>query len=52
MTTVALSTPSAGSCARAPLGAICPRTTGTGRTPTAAPAAGGTGASGPGCWKR
>ena len=29
-----------------------PRTTGTGRTPTAASAAGGTEASGPGCWKR
>ena len=29
-----------------------PRTTGTGRTPTAASAAGGTGTSGPGCWRR
>ena len=29
-----------------------PRTTATGRIPTAASAAGGTGASGPSCWRR
>ena len=46
------STPSAGSCAPVLLGVICHRTMGTGRTPTAASAAGGTEASGPGCWKR
>ena len=43
------------------LGAVCPRTTGTGRTLTGPPvkpgglkasAAGGTRACGPGCWKR
>ena len=38
--------------APAPPGGICPRTTGTGRTPTAASATGGTGTSGPGCWRR
>ena len=29
-----------------------PRTTGTGRIPIAASAAGGTGACGPGCWRK
>ena len=52
MTTAASSTPCAGFCAPALPGATCPRTTGTGRTPTAASAAGGTGASGPDCWKQ
>ena len=48
MTTGGLSTPFAGFCAPALPGAICPRTTETGRTPTAASAAGGTEVCGPG----
>ena len=47
MTTGGLSTPFAGFCARALPGAICPRTTETGRTPTAASAA-----AGPSIWVR
>ena len=34
------------------LAAICPRTTETGRTPTAASAAGGTRVCGPDCWRK
>ena len=51
-TTDGLSTPCAGYRAPALLGEICPRTTEIGRTPTAASAAGGTGACGPDCWRR
>ena len=55
MTTGSLSTPCVGFCAPALLGAICPRTTETGRTPIGPPgqagglkasAAGGTGGAG------
>ena len=51
-TTGGLLTLCAGFCPPALLGAICPRTTETGRTPIAASAAGGTGACGPDCWRR
>ena len=49
-TTGGLSTPCAGFCAPGRLGAICPRTMGTGRTPIVASAGGGTGAYGLDCW--
>ena len=52
MTTGGSSTLCAGFCAPELPGAICPRTTETGRTPTAASAAGGTGVCGLDCWRR
>ena len=49
--TASSSTPYAGFGAPARLGATRPRTTGTGRTPTVASAAGGTEGCGLGCWR-
>ena len=49
--TAVSSTPCSGFAHRRPLAGSAPDY-GTGRTPTAASAAGGTGTSGPGCWRR